>query len=334
MKKENEKKFQNLYKIHQIKKHFDIINLHEDNISFMVLLKNKNIATASLDGSISICQINLDLKMWTQLIKIKRAHDGWTINHLCEHQENFIISCSNNGYFKIWELTTQNTLILISSIQGHACIIYKVLSLNNNRITTISGDKTIKFWDLNTYTKIQIPFESFQHYPCSICKLETQNEVLCISCCNNFDGTEGETLFYNSNCPYELKRKIHNIFTIWQFGLIELTNGDIALSRKVPHVSIIIIDSKKFEVVDEIIDEECFNPTFYGSLCSLDDGSFVYAIMGYFCHIEKENGKYKVMFSTRESMYGLYGFGGILLSDDRRYILSSTNYRNENIYYC
>jgi hypothetical protein len=90
-------------------------------------------------------------------------------------------------------------------------------------------------------------------------------------------------------------------------------------------------NSKKFEVVDELIDEECFNPTFYGSLCSLGNGSFVYAILGYFCHIEKENGKYKVMFFTRESMYGLYGFGGILLSEDRRYILSSTNYRNENI---
>ena len=142
--------------------------------------------------------------------------------------------------------------------------------------------------DLSIYTKIPIPFESLQHYPCSICKLETQNEVLCISCCNNYNGTEGETLFYNSNYPYDLKGKIHNIFAVWQFGLIELTNGDIALSRKIAHVSIIIIDSKKFEVVDEIIDEECFNPTFYGSLCSLGDESFVYGILGYNVTLKKK----------------------------------------------
>ena len=77
--------------------------------------------------------------------------------------------------------------------------------------------------------------------------------------------------------------------------MIELSDGDIALSSCARPYPIVIIDSSSHQVKKEIQLEEYI--IHYSSLCVFDEHSFIYVYKGTFLQISNENGS--ILFQSK-----------------------------------
>ena len=72
-----------------------------------------------------------------------RGHN-FSINSLCELNENRLISSSDDRTLKVWRIN-KNTITPIETLKGYIFPVYQVISLSNNIIAFAgSGDRTIK----------------------------------------------------------------------------------------------------------------------------------------------------------------------------------------------
>ena len=95
--------------------------------------------------------------------------------------------------------------------------------------------------------------------------------------------------------------------------MIELPNGNIALSsRNYPH-PIVIIDSSSYQIVTMIQLKEYISK--YSSLCVFDEHSFIYACEGTFLQISSEDGR--VLFHSEGGR--INGCNGILPLEGGKY---------------
>ena len=95
--------------------------------------------------------------------------------------------------------------------------------------------------------------------------------------------------------------------------MIELSDGNLALSSNDYPSPIVIIDSSSYQIVTMIQLKEYF--TYYSSLCVFDEHSFIYACEGTFFQISSEDGR--VLFHSKGGNFD--GFGGILPLEGGKY---------------
>ena len=120
------------------------------------------------------------------------------------------------------------------------------------------------------------------------------------------------------------------------YGMIELTNGCIAVSQWKPVPSkIVVVDPTTYSVLIEIVDDECLCQDGAGSLSVLNENSFLYARSGFFCQIGFYNGKYQIVFKTKENEDELVGWGLIVKNKGKIFYTNSSNGKNGiNLYEC
>lgn len=317
--------------LQSINKHFEISNLHsKTGVTCMVKLPDNRIGTGS-NCSISICSLNPLTKKWNLLITKPNAHKSW-VNYLSELKGNKLASCSLDHSIKIWDVSSYDSIVLNKTIDEHTELVKQVISLTNNRIASISRDKTIKLWNVNTFNKINIPFEQQINHPCCVIQLTKQKEVLCVSTVGK-KINESSLSFYNLASPYEQKGIIKKAYTGWQFGMIELENGHVALSSS--SGKIVITNPLTYEIVSEIIDNDIIVKDKPGTLAWLNGNSFCYVLDGSFCQVALVNGKYQIVFQTKEDTNELYGYGLLLLEHEEFFVVCSHNGNNGvNVYEC
>ena len=314
-----------------INKHLEMQNLHNDIVSCLLLTsQHKRIITGSKDGSVSVCSVDYTSNTYQQILTKSNAHNDW-IYYLNEISNQRLLSCSYDHLIKVWNIDDLN---LITTLTKHTDWVTQVIPLTNNRFASFSyGDQTVKLWCDLSYEKIPTPFEQ-QNNPRALLQLNNKAETLCISC--GKDG-KGCIYFYNLVPPYNKQGTINGVYTGWRFGMVQLSNGDIALSKWKPTPSIIIVDTVNYIQLAEIIDNEYINKEGPGALCLLGEYSFIYVRQGCLCQIMKGNSNaYEIVFKTKEDEGELIGYGGIMALDNDKYIAVSTdNGKNGiNVYKC
>ena len=85
---------------------------------------------------------------------------------------------------------------------------------------------------------------------------------------------------------------------VYVHGLIELSNGHVAVSRRDPNY--ISVDPLTYRIITTIKDE-IYIPIF-GPLCAIGNDSFIYVsvIGGCLCVVSMINGEYKITFKTKK----------------------------------
>ena len=105
--------------------------------------------------------------------------------------------------------------------------------------------------------------------------------------------------------------------------MIELPDGNIAVSSCVSPHPIVIINPTNYSIIKEIKDQEYI--TTNSALCLFDAYSFIYVRDGKFLQISNNN-EYEILFKTK-SEEQLYGWGGMINIENGKYLKST----NENI---
>ena len=276
-------------------------NLHNNQISAILELGSTRIATGSKDGVLAVSEVNYSTKQWNIVSKLNNAHSSkiWTI---CELPNNRLVSGSFDKLIKIWHLQSRSKLVLAHVFKEHSGGIDKVISLTNNRIASCSyDDHTVKVWNSEPpYNTVNISFDQLI-FPNSIIQLNCQHEVICISGLYR-DG--GNMYFYELNKPYQRKGVVEKVWTNLNNGLVELRNGDIAVSKGDETPCIYIINGLQYVKVAEIFDDSCIID--YGALCSWGNRSFIYACKNAFCQIDLQGGEYKIVYKQieQEDVFG------------------------------
>ena len=134
----NKTKYQEISKMKTVK----LINSHTSGISFLLILKDKRLASTSNDGLIIIYE-NTNLKPQIRI----SAHSDWIIS-LYQFKNGFLVSCSRDSTFKVWQIGTL-TYNLMSTIKCHTSCVDAIIELSNNDYATCSFDKSIKIWDIS-----------------------------------------------------------------------------------------------------------------------------------------------------------------------------------------
>ena len=108
---------------------------HKSKVNSLLLLKDKRVASCSMDRTIRIFDPSKDY----HCDQVLNRHNG-DIFSICELEDGTIVSCSFDNSIMIGDYTIKN---------AHDGWIYKVITLPNNRIASCSCDKNIKIWTSN-----------------------------------------------------------------------------------------------------------------------------------------------------------------------------------------
>ena len=119
-----------------------LLTEHKSGICFLLILQDKRLASASYDGFIII----YELSNFNPQIKIP-AHLDWIIS-LNQLKNGYIVSCSRDASFKIWEIGL-TTYKLITTVIGHTSCTDVLIELSNGDYASCSFDKSIKIWRAN-----------------------------------------------------------------------------------------------------------------------------------------------------------------------------------------
>ena len=126
--------------------------------------------------------------------------------------------------------------------------------------------------------------------------------------------------FWNIN-DYTHQHSVKGYIVFGSTHMIELSNGNIALSSFTKPHPIVIIDSSSYQFVTMIQLEEYF--TYCSSLCVFDEHSFIYAYEGTFLQISNEDGR--VLFHSKGGKFD--GYRGILPLEGGKYFAISNKKR-------
>ncbi|WP_437767623.1 TIR domain-containing protein [Sorangium sp. So ce281] len=92
------------------------------------------------------------VRMWTGEERTLSGHADWVNACAISPDAQRIVSASDDGTLKVWELSTGR---LLSTLQGHAKGVNKgvkscAISPDGQRVVSASGDGTLKVWELST----------------------------------------------------------------------------------------------------------------------------------------------------------------------------------------
>ena len=289
------------------KRHNIIKNIHSLKVTCLIQLNDLRIATGNKDISISIFVINHSTNKWHQCIQQQDCHEGSIIS-LCEVIHSSIhklISCSADFSFKIWNIMP-NELLLIKTIISHTHWVNKVISMTNGRIASCSIDHTIKIWESFDPFQLLLTLKESNEIV-SILQLKGKEELV-ISCRNKYIS------FWNIN-KYVKEHIVNGYYVSMPNHMIELQNGNIAVSSFTDNNPIIIIDTNIYEVIKKIELEEYI--TAPSSLCVLDENSFIYVYEENLLQISIHD--YQIIYKTKD-LTGVCGVFGIIVIGGGKYI--------------
>ena len=258
-------------------------NIHTDEITCLIELTDKRIATCGVDKSISIISIDHATNTWKQDIKKEKAHSN-TVYSLCELNNNRLISGSSK--IKVWSITP-NDLILLSTLTNHTDYICKVIPLTNNRFCSCSGDKTLKLWNSESPYEV-ITTSKHEKTVRALLQLK-QKEILITS-------TGKISIDFWDLNNYKKLNSIKGHYTCYD-GMIELPNGLVAISSEASGCPIIIVNPDTYSVIKEIKEEEYIVNS--STLCMLDKYSFIYVCEGNVIQIAVDD-EFNVLYKSKE----------------------------------
>lgn len=279
--------------------------LHSDRILCMIVLNDDRIATGGQDKAISICSVNIEKKEWNRDVYKKRAHNGG-IYSLFELNESKIMSCSWDGYIKIWEVN-QNDIALYKLIKGHNNVIYQIMKLSNKRIASCSYDQYIKVWnnEMPGYEEItKMMEEDGKVY--AMLQLEDK-EVLITS-------SSWPSIAFWNLVTYKKEAAIkEGVCAVHSSHMVEMSGNRIAV---VSGVEVAIVDTVKYSVIKKVQVEGFVGST--GCLCWFDEFSFVWVCAGGVVQVSSLD--YRIMYKENNVM-GIDAVNGIKSVDDGKYLV-------------
>ena len=272
----------------------------------LIATEDTRIASGSEDGNISISSYDVNKNKWKRDIYKKNAHTG-DVYSLCTLKGNRLLS-GGGDLIKVWAISTTD-ITLIKEIKGHTYSILKVISLSNERFASCSVDKTVRIWkDDDTYKCICI----LRHSNSIGSILQLKHKELLVTC--GFYSSPGLTFWDISN--FTKKHVIQRMRTDINH-MIELSNGNIALSYKDDPFPIIIIDGSSYQIVTIIQLEDYIIQN--SSLCVVNKHSFIYAHEGTILQISTKT--YSVIFYSQIERF--HGSLGIVPIEGGKYLASS-----------
>ena len=223
--------------------------------------------------------------------------------------------CDN--LIKIWNITAKN-LIQLSILKEHSDWIWKIILLDKNHFASCAHDGMVFIWKDNNNNKFK-RISTLQHDAPVVSMLHLKKRNVLVTCFGGFLSVINGISFWNlDTCVnehtldgYGIDRPTH---------LIELSDGNIALSsRSTPH-PIVIIDSNSYQVITFIHLEE--DITCCSSLCMVNEYSFIYVYNGTLIQISSKD--YSIMFKTKEGKFNGF-FGGIILLEKGTFFVIENN---------
>jgi WD40 repeat protein len=284
-------------------------NICSGTVYSPIELKDKRIAIGGGDGSLLVFSLDYTNRKWVKDIFKEKVHSN-EIQSICEINGNKLVSCSTDYTIKIWNIS-QKDLSCIKTLTSHTDNVYKVIPLTQNRFASCSGDKSIKIWNSQEpYQEIVNLVNENNVY--SMIRLNKKNEIVA-SCSGNI------IVFWNLNSntkTYTFK----GYYASYANHMIEIPNDKIAISPRDSSTSIIIIDSINYNVVKEIKLENFI--TGRSSLYQWNNESFIYIYNK--CLVQISTKDFEILFKT-QNMSQLGGIGGILTTEDGKYIITNSN---------
>ena len=273
----------------------------DDRIYSLTMTGDKRIAIWTR-GCIFILSYDVNEKGWKRDIFKKEPLNAYAYS-LCSLNVNRLLS-GVEGSIKVWFLFDAD-LRLIKEIEAHIVPLRKIIPLSNKRFASCSMDNTVKIWKDKAYRCLS----TLRHdnWVNSILQLRGK-EVLIAS---YFGHRSSGISFWNIN-NYTKQHTITGYGVHWSTNMIELSNGNIALSPY-DESSIVIIDSSSYQIVTMIQLKEYI--THDSSLCVFDEHSFIYVCEGTFLQISNEDGR--VLFHSKGG--GFNGFFGIIPLEGGKY---------------
>ena len=287
-------------------------NIHPDRgVCSLIELQDKRIATSGNDGTISIYSIDYESKQWNEDIRKDKAHEAYVVS-LIELSNNRLASGSYHQRVHIWNILEKDlTLLKILRTPGH--FVSSILNLSQNRIAACSGDKVITLW------KSEEPYEEIK-----VMKLEAgahtalqlkDKDILVVSC------SSSSLDFWNLN-SFEREHRVKGVWALLSNHMIQLQNGNIAVSSYSHGKPIVIVDTENYEIIKEIKIEE-YIPNSSG-LCLWGNNNFVYSCSG--CLLQFSIDNYEVMFASNTAK-DLDGGHGLISTKDGKYLVATNNSR-------
>ena len=181
-----------------------IINIHDDSVMNIIILKDLRLASSSCDKSIKI--FNKD----TYEIEINILEHKDYVAYLYQLKDEKLISSSSDNTIKIFKLF-KNSYNIEQILKGHSKPVKKTIELINGDLVSCSWDKTIKIWNKNNknnlYTisfKIDDKLEIYSIYEIN------DKEFFSISCTED-DDDRTITFYKKNNNGYDIIGFIDNI---------------------------------------------------------------------------------------------------------------------------
>ena len=242
-------------------------------------------------------------------------------------QKNQLISCSDDKTIKLWEIIEEQTnyLNLKQIFKGHTDWILQVISIPNDKIISCSYDGSIRIWSCLSFQE-QTTFYQKQYKPWGILYLSKNNKFV-FSYTYEYNGF---IMIYESNTPHQFIKVIDGVYG-WWYGMIELNDGNIAVSQEKPN-RICIIDSIKYEIVYDLRNEEFIKSI--GALEKLNCYSFLFIWKGEILQIGTINGKeYEIQYINKDEK-DVNGVSGIVIEEEEKYLITCNRNGNHglNIY--
>ena len=304
---DNTKKAQRIKSIEEVMQSKD---LDTDVIYALAETEDKRIASGGENCDLSISSYDLKKKKWKRDIHKKSVHK-FAIFSLCALNGNRLLSSSKDYSIKVWSLS-EVELTLIKDIKAHTNFVNEVIPLSKGSFASCSCDNTVKIWkDNNTYECIS----TLQHNDWVSSILQLKGKDVLVSC--GFSATTGVSFWNINDCAH--------LHTIKGYGvvrstyMIELADGNIALSFYVKPCPIVIIDSSSYQVKTKIQLEE--HNTHPSSLCILDEHSFIHVHKGSFLQISNKGGS--VLFQSEGGKFD--GWSGVIPLEGGKYFAVQNN---------
>ena len=231
---------------------------------------------------------------------------------------NKLLSAGRDALIKLWA-TSEKDITLIKDLPIHDASVFKIILLSNNCFASCSADSTVKIWkNDDTYECVSTLVHAGGSIT-SILQSKVTKELISSSFIPDESDPESDNpciSFWNLN-----NSELQYVMVGYGVGLpshmIELPNGDVALSMDMKPSRIVIIDCSKYQVKKQIQSEDIIS---FSSLCVLDQHSFIYAFQPNILQISIND--YSIL--TKAEGGHFFGLSGIIPIQGGKYFVIDT----------
>lgn len=309
-------------KLSNVSNSFQILSIHNDNISCLLELSDKRIASCSWDKSIKISTLNTEKHEWKCNINYCNAHDD-LITSICEIKANYLVSSSYDLRLKLWEIT-KKSLKHVLTLNEHQSFVLKALVINNNTIASCETGENILIWKLNdncrSYqsTKLQCKgtctgaFIKLKEKPILICGEELDSSLQ-----KKFKCVYNSLLSFWDFTTNSKVKELNGIGAEGRNGILELTNNRIASVFK---NEILIINLDNYRILYKIADKYFYTTIQLNLITLYNEKTFLFSFKDKLFQYHIDN---KIKIFEREMTFD-FGECNVLLVNQNKYMVIGT----------